>query len=446
MARRKGPPAGRFELGGYWIDRHERSPRLYVHWYDPRTGRVRRRSLGTEDLEEAKRHLASHVLTKGNAGGQPDELPGPRRVLIVAVLDHYLEHRAKHLPSREAAERACQLLSQWLFEAKRLPAATKADAFGLAEQEEFVRWSAATFGHSAKYISRNLSVIAAAMHFAAEEQAVDDDIEGRRIVRLMSQAPRIRYDPNWIAKVARIAAPQKRDWVPELEEMASFIDCIRSENCFRFVVIALNTWARAEAILELDLKRQVRRTGLLDLNPPGRVQNPKRRPIIRLTENLKAWIEEWPPRPLTEGGEAIASIKKAMQAASALWMMQQADIEQKRIERLMARGNHIERTRLVQELEAQGYHRISPRVIRSFMATTVTNFDEFEVPEQQIKTWLGHEQQTTTRQYQLTNKNYLRRAAEATDLVIGRIDAISARSLWPAGGEKVGSGSASVSE
>ena len=62
---------------------------------------------------------------------------------------------------------------------------------------------------------------------------------------------------------------------------------------------------------------QVRNDALLDLNPPGRLQTKRRRPVIRLTRNLAAWRTEWKAaRPLTWRGEEIGSIKKAIELAS----------------------------------------------------------------------------------------------------------------------------------
>lgn len=355
----------------------------------------------------------------------------------MTVLNHYLERRAKELPSSGPAERALQLVLQFLIDVKKLPQTLRADAFGLDLQEEFVRW-AGSQGHSAAYISRNLSVAAAAMHFAAQEQSVDDGDGGRRIVRLMSTAPKVRYDPEWIASVARIDAPQKRSWVPTIQEMARFVDCIRSEHAFRFIIIALNTWARPEAIMELDFRRQIDTdAGLVDLNPPGRLQTIKRRPVIRLTRNLRAWKAEWKvAHPLVYGGEAVADVKKAMQHANARWMMGEAGMKAAEIERLMRKQNLKERTQVIRKLEAKGAERITRRVIRSFMATRVRGLKEVKVDREQRQIWLGHQDQDTTHRYEIADPDYLREAAEATDVLVGKIDACCRRrSLWPEGAQ-----------
>jgi hypothetical protein len=78
--------------------------------------------------------------------------------------------------------------------------------------------------------------------------------------------------------------------------MAMVIDTIfeQDEHAFRYFVIALNTWARPEAIHELNFSSQVDfEYGIINLNPSGRLQTKKRRPVIQLTKNLRCWAQEW---------------------------------------------------------------------------------------------------------------------------------------------------------
>lgn len=434
MAKRRGGGGDeeRFELGGYRLGREQPGGSVYRYWYDPRTGRGRRKTLKTKAWQEAKQILAAIVTTQPrlDAGGA---VPDPHRVLLLAVLNHYLDHRATRIRTGDQAERAFALLNQFLFEVKQLPDTAKADAFGLDLQTEYVRWLAKTFAHSASYIARIMNPIAAAMHFAAEDQAIDDPDGGTRTVRLMSSAPKVHFYADWIAGTATIAAPQKRDWLPTIAELAGFIDCLRAEHAFRFVVLALNTWARPEAILALDLKRQVRNDVLLDLNPPGRLQTKKRRPVIRLTRNLAAWRAEWKVgRPLIWHGETVANVKRAIEVANARWMMTEAGWAPERIDEVLAKGNDRERVKAVREIEEAGGHRITPRVFRSFMATRIRGLKEVRVDREQRQIWLGHLSQDTTANYEIDDPDYLREAAEATDVVIEKIGALTKRSMWPA--------------
>ena len=52
---------------------------------------------------------------------------------------------------------------------------------------------------------------------------------------------------------------------------------------------------------------------------------------------------------------------------------------------------------------------------------------------EQRQLWLGHLSQDTTSLYEITDPDYLREAAEATDIIIEKISALTRRSPWPAG-------------
>lgn len=82
--------------------------------------------------------------------------------------------------------------------------------------------------------------------------------------------------------------------IPTDKQMAAFIDAIEDEHVFRFAIIELNTWARPEAVFELNVKKQVdfeRR--IIKLNQDGRRQTNKVRPTITLTDNLLGWLKTW---------------------------------------------------------------------------------------------------------------------------------------------------------
>ncbi|RFC65057.1 hypothetical protein DYI37_04105 [Fulvimarina endophytica] len=376
--------------------------------------------------------------------------------MLVSVLSHYLEN--KRIVSEEHARAAAKLVLHWLFEVKKVPKAVKVSAFRRDWQEEFVVWSAAEKGHSSATISRNLSVVSAAVKFATKEQAVRDPDGNRRNVQLLSSAPQIRFEPRWIVETARennlaVDMPRRADWVPTYEEVASFIDAIRAEHVFRFVILALNTWARRETIEELDLSKQVSlRNGLVDLNEPGRLQTHKRRPIIRLTDNLRAWMPAWEEadkalakslreegrpvefkagRPLIYRGQGAGVIKKAMQRTNARWMLAEAGTDEKEIRRLTRKENNKELTAAVNQLVEAGGHRITSRTFRSFMATRVRMVPGIRVDREQRQLWLGHLQQDTTAHYEIVDSEYLREAAAATDAIIREIDRHCERSLWP---------------
>ena len=430
---------GLYDYRDHWIDHEPGSPNLHAYTYDARKRRVTRRSLGTPDLEAAKERL-NDLLSDPALGVVGSKHPS--KVMMLEVLHHYLEHR--RIASGETAAIAVDHWCAWAFGPGKLKKTLKVGEFGLDLQEQWALWMHRTKGHSTKTISRNLSVVSAAVRFAAADQSVTGPDGVRRTVRLLTDAVPIKHDPAWVVALGAdvgeaIEAPKKNDWIPDVDEVARFVDLIPSEHVFRYVLILLNTWARRETIEELDFDVQANlRTGRLNLNAPGRAQTDKRRPIIRITENLRAWIEAWnDPRPIRYGkvGQdgkppVVKTVKKAMQAASARWMLLEAGVPSDEVTRLMLSRNGKERTKRIQALEAAGAKRITSRALRSFMATRIRVVPGIRVDREQRQVWLGHLSQDTTSAYEIADPEYLREAAAATDAIIREIDALTERSLW----------------
>jgi hypothetical protein len=180
-------------------------------------------------------------------------------------------------------------------------ASVKTSQFSSIYQTEFAKWCAAEFHHSPAYVSRVLPVVAGACRFATKTKLVKSVTGELREAKLLRYVPEVNCDTKWVAEVMQIAEPRPRDYVPTFEELATLLDSECSEVLRRYDIIALNTWARPETIIDLNVRRQVDfENGLLDLNPPSRRQNKKQRPIIRLTSNLQNWLEHWAEdRPLS---------------------------------------------------------------------------------------------------------------------------------------------------
>jgi hypothetical protein len=136
-----------FELASQWIAREAGSPFLHRYWTEPGSGRTRRASLRTTNLEEAKRRFAE-IIVKG--------APKTVTALLSAVLLFYFENHTDKLPSAKHARHAGRLLLQcW---GPRISAGAVTEE----KQKEFAEWSAQK-GHSLSYIARNLTVLSAAM-------------------------------------------------------------------------------------------------------------------------------------------------------------------------------------------------------------------------------------------------------------------------------------------
>jgi integrase len=384
-----------FEYGGFWLGRVKGSDAYYANWYDPHGRRTRRRSLGTQELEEAKKRL---VEKAGVSQLRSDR--SPERVMIMAALDHYCDHWGDDRASAFQARRAASVVANFLSSRGELTA--KVASFGPIRQREFMKWCRAELSHAPATIARSLSVVSAAFRFGASLQQVTDGFGSEKEIVLLDHHPLVSTDRNKVAEVLGVPDPRPRDWQPTYAQFGQFIDALgsRQEPIFRFVVIALNTWARPEAITDLRVDRQVDFTrGLMDLNPPGRRQNAKRRPLIPLTDNLAGWLQLWDlDAPIEWGGAPVASVKKAWQ-------------------------------RHARALELPLFTRYT---IRHFMATECRRVKP-PVSREQRAQWLGHvvdRGNRTTDAYEKFDPEYLADCAHATETIIAQLQRHTRRLLY----------------
>jgi len=269
MSRSK--PRGYWEYRGHWLTKASGSDSFYACWYDSeraqRTGKTRRKSLKTADIEEAKDRLVAFVLSRETYHED---------ALILSVLHRYYEEVARDLPSQPQAKRTLALFKEVLDGPERISDLTE----GFQVDRILKPWLA-RHGHAAKYLSRNMSMLTAAMRHCR-----------------IPNPPKIIYDPNTLAKMLRIVPPKMGRWFPRSDDdLARFLDNLTSDAAFRIAMIMLNTGCRPEVAIDLGLDQADFDNMLIDLNPRGRLETPtKRRPSLRLTETQPAG---W--RPGTRG-------------------------------------------------------------------------------------------------------------------------------------------------
>ena len=253
-----------FEYKGWWIEQPPNSPFWYGVRYDQSSGRVRRKSLGTDDLEAAKDALIAMVQLEG---------PKSEDSLLAAVLEVYFREKSDKQQSAETARYAGMHVLDFWGETARVSDVTE------EKQQGFWVWSK-NKGHKPSTTTRNLTVLSAALRHGIKS--------GPKPVVITSMKK--------VADFLEVPEPQPSEWVPTMEYLARFLDSLddgQGEHVFRYTILALNTLARPGCLLELapgaiDFSR-----GLVQLNPQGRAQNNKRRPIVRLTDTLRPWLLSW---------------------------------------------------------------------------------------------------------------------------------------------------------
>ena len=398
-----------FQLGPYWLGSESNTDYLFYYWYEPSTRRTRRKTTGLRDLEEAKTWLAKLVLSE-----PADDPRHSDKVTIAAVRRFYFSHHinAPNAMVRDSRspKRAFDLLAAYLdavLLSERMEGAPKVGNFTLARQEGFMRWCRDNHGLSGKTISTYLSYIKAAFRFCAKLHLITDARGREREATLLSSVPYVDDSEDRVSKITNLPRSQPRNWIPTDHELAALIDGLPAdmehEAAFRYVIVALNTWARPEAICQLSIRAQVDfDRAIVHLNAAGRLQNKKIRPTIRLTENLRGWLLHWDrDYPIAYFGRPVRKID----------------------------GRTLKKAAVRAGLDPVLVNRYT---LRHYMATRVRRVEGISVSREERASWMGHVDphfRTTEAWYESLDPDYLLSPARATDAIMMRLNEMTKRTL-----------------
>lgn len=118
------------------------------------------------------------------------------------------------------------------------------------------------------------------------------------------------------------AAPERKIRHLSHAEFERFYAEVKAPHARLYVLLGLFTMARPSAILDLTWDRVDFGRGLIDLNPAGRRQTAKRRPVVPMNDELReamdaAYKGRQSAFVVEHGAKQVGSVKKAFQAASA---------------------------------------------------------------------------------------------------------------------------------
>jgi integrase len=256
------------EIGSYWLSKHPERPgpdgNWYRTWYDKRRRQTRRVSLGTPDLAVAGPALAEWVVLNGERSSAD-----PRDVLIDEILLLYWRKHAESLPSAETAKRDLACWQEY-WEGDTVAALTPDG------QEAFRAWLPAREGArglAAGGVDRILSTGRAALNWAVKNQKLD---RAPFVFMLQDAEDRRSRDP-----MGRPIGPA---------DMAKLFDAAQSRHLFMYLLFGCCTMARPEAIVDCTADQADLEHDRLKLNPDGRRQTTKHRPIVPIAPALKPWL------------------------------------------------------------------------------------------------------------------------------------------------------------
>jgi integrase len=228
-----------------------RSGIWYICWTGA-DGSPNRKTAGTRDRGEAELALARHQLEHSRPRDQ-----ALTTVTIEGVLVRYWQHHGQTRFSPEVIRRVIALATEHL-------ALVTLDQLTIGRQEQFIRDAGLKPGTARRY----LGVIRAALEWSAARQEIE---RAPRILRV-----EVEDGPG--------AAPYA------INEQSALLGAAQHEHERRFLLLAIATGARPEALLQLTWDRV--KDGVVDFNVPGRRRTKKRRARAPLTGTVAKWLED----------------------------------------------------------------------------------------------------------------------------------------------------------
>lgn len=205
-----------------------------------------------------------------------------------------------------------------------------------------------------------------------------------------------------INSMPHIQLPPKgpgRDRVLSMDEAAAMFGGMvdydeYAPQIFIYMIISFNTLARPDAILDLTPSQVDYDNDLIKLNPEGRIQTKKRRPVIPMSKTLRLWLKIFEKHYMNGGqyfvnfhGKKIKSVKHGF-------------------------ANNKVRALLTDP-------KIVPYTIRHTMATELR---KRSVPKLDVEGFLGHSGESTSDIYSHYDPSYLKQAVNAIDSYFGELD------------------------
>ena len=208
----------RYDVDGLehvWLSKRVGSGRWYRTWFDRSAGQTRRASLGTKDLRDAIGRLWAWNLENGDLANIPAS-----EISLAEVLTRYYQRHASHQRSRDTAR---LVLRKWT---DYFPAIT---VFELTTDRQncFVKYLRAQ-GYADGYIQKILSVGKAALNLAKTNSEI-----------------------TALPPLISVTGDGERDRILSLDEVSALFNTVQHNHVLMYLMVAFNTLARPEAILEL---------------------------------------------------------------------------------------------------------------------------------------------------------------------------------------------------
>ena len=238
----------------YAIVARKGTANLYLEWRE--RGQKVSRATGCSSLDDAKRRARELILQIADIRDAE-----PADMTIMTALDRYWLQRGQSLPSRDMAKRAIALWREYWGEAKTIADLT------VGAQEDFVAW-------------------------LRGKDLADGYV--RRVVGVGQTALNRAWKRGEVRQVPFIQLPQGGEAFPHRASRAQLVKLLNAtmpEHVWTYILIRLCTGCRGDAARDLQPFQVEWGDKLVRLNPAGRRQTKKYRPVVPLTRALAAHLK-----------------------------------------------------------------------------------------------------------------------------------------------------------
>lgn len=262
--------------GRYFLEPRGKRRIYSICWYEH--GQTRRLSTGTADRETARKTLYAHALKSDTPAVKNDQL--------ARILALYWEHYGKDLASADQYRAAMRdALSVWgdcdvadLLREKQLELVKAIRDRGESDHtvlSRFTRlWAALSWAKRGGYIT-----------------AFPDRIRAEDWKPYLPGSERT-YSLDELAALFNAASDLRSEMETREREKSAAVR-YAYDHWWRYLVLAVGTASRVTALLDLTWAQVDLRIGRINLNPPGRRQTKKRRPIVPIAPTLARELESW---------------------------------------------------------------------------------------------------------------------------------------------------------
>jgi len=274
---------------------------LEIVWYDEAAGRERSVSTGTTDVEVAIKALDKRWLKARGSHFCPNcgqEMQGEEAPLLLSAIADYLVQTEGQAGHKKSTKPRLGKVVRYIAETD---ASVTVPAVNADWVEAFRVWLTAqpTKSKSGKILKPNHSpggVEGCVLQLAAAINATPGHKAQFQAgsVKEAANTPAYRAPVTVMADMFRFCLDPARRPSGELrsEKERAMVIATRTD-LLRYLRAAVATWARPDAIYDLKPQGQWHAEArVLNLNPPGRRQTKKYRPIIPVARQFAPWLDE----------------------------------------------------------------------------------------------------------------------------------------------------------